>query len=239
MRREQRALGAVPKALWAVLAVALAAQVAWQARELPRAPAASELPPPPSVHGLRLASFGEPEAAARLVALYVQSFDLGGTNSLPYQKLDYGRLVAWLRSILELDPRSQYPLFLAARVYAENPDPVRARLALDFVYQQFLIDPNRRWPWLAHAALTAKHQLADLPLARRYASAVQRYATAADVPLWAKQMELFILEDMNELDAARIMLGGMLESGMVQDPAELRFLRHRLQELEARIGAAK
>jgi hypothetical protein len=238
LRREQRALGAVPKALWALLAASLTAQVAWQARELSHTPAASELPPPPSVHGLRLASFAEPEAAARLLALYVQSFDLGAANSLPYQKLDYGRLVAWLRSILELDPRGQYPLFLAARVYAENTDPVRARLALDFVYQQFFIDPNRRWPWLAHAALTAKHRLADLPLARRYASAVQRYATAPDVPLWAKQMEVFILEDMNELDAARIMLGGMLESGMVHDPAELRFLRQRLQELEGRIGGA-
>jgi hypothetical protein len=239
LSREQRGLGAVPRTLWAVLAATLAAQIAWQARELSRTPAASELAPAPSIHGLRLASFGEPEAAARLLALYVQSFDLGGTNSLPYQKLDYGRLVAWLRSILELDPRGQYPLFLAARVYAENTDPVRARLALDFVYQQFFIDPNRRWPWLAHAALTAKHRLADLPLARRYASAVQRYTTAPDVPLWAKQMEIFILEDMNELEAARIMLGGMLESGMVHDPAELRFLRQRLQELEARIGGAK
>ena len=226
MRREQRALGAVPRALWALLAASLATQVAWQARQLSHTPEASELPPPPSIHALRLASFAEPEAAARLVALYVQSYDLGTGNSL----------VAWLRGILELDPRGQYPLFLAARVYAENPDPVRARLALDFVYQQFFVDPNRRWPWLAHAALMAKHRLADLPLARRYASGVQRYATASDVPLWAKQMEVFILEDMNELDAARIMLGGMLESGMVQDPAELRFLRQRLQDLEARIG---
>lgn len=228
MKREQRTLGTVPKALWGLLAASLAAQLAWQGRQLSHTPSASELPAAPSLHALRLASFGEPEAAARLLALYVQSFDLGANHSL-----------GWLGNIIELDPRGQYPLFLAARVYAENADPVRARLALDFVYQQFFIDPNRRWPWLAHAALTAKHRLADLPLARGYASAVQRYATASDVPLWAKQMEVFILEDMNELDAARIMLGGMLESGMVHDPAELRFLRQRLQELEARIKKAK
>ena len=46
----------------------------------------------------------------------------------------------------------------------------------------FFRDPDRRWPWLAHAALVAKHRLADLPLARRYASAVQRYARGPDVP---------------------------------------------------------
>jgi hypothetical protein len=47
-------------------------------------------------------------------------------------------------------------------------------------------------------------------------------------------MEIFILEDMNELEAARIMLGGLIESGTVTDPAELRFLRQRLEEMEKR-----
>jgi hypothetical protein len=229
----------VPKWLWLMLAVSLLAQLAWHGARVSGGPAAADLPPPPSVQGLRLASFGEPEALARILALHLQSFDLGGTNALPYQKLDYERLVEWLRSILQLDPRCQYPLFLAARVYAESSDPARARRVLEFVYQEFFRDPDRRWPWLAHAALVAKHRLRDLPLARRYASAVQRYTKTPAVPLWAKQMEVFILEDMNELEAARIMLGGLLESAKVQDPAELRFLRQRLEELEARIGSAR
>jgi hypothetical protein len=230
LRRDERPLSVIPKWLWALLALSLAGQLAWQG---PRRPAESrnlELPPAPSPQSLRLASFGEREALARMVGVHIQSFE---------PKRDYARLVDWLRSELELDPRSQYPLFLAARVYAESPDPARVRRALDFVYQEFFRDPNRRWPWLAHAALVAKHRLGDLPLARRYASAVQRYTTAPEVPLWAKQMEIFILEDMNELAAAKIMLGGLLESGAIQDPAELRFLRQRLQELEARMAGAR
>jgi hypothetical protein len=214
-----------------MLAVSLAVQVASQATRHAGAPAAADLPPAPASQALRLGSFGEPEAAARLAMLYVQSFDSGGS----YRDLDYQRLVDWLRSVLELDPRSQYPLFSAARVYAENPDAARSRIALEFVYQEFLRDPNRRWPWLAHASLLAKHRLKDLPLARRYAQAIDRHTTAAGVPLWAKQMEIFILEDMNELEAAKIMLGGWLQSGTVRDPAELRFLKERLDELEARI----
>ena len=217
----------------------LAAQLTLQATRPAAAPTASDLPPPPGAAALRLASFGEPEAGARLAMLYLQSYDFAGTNTTPYSQLDYTRLVGWLRAILELDPRSQYPLFSAARVYAETEDAARARLALEFVYQEFLHDPNRRWPWLAHAALLAKHRLHDLPLARRYAQAVQRRTTAPEVPLWAKQMEIFILEDMNELEAARIMLGGLLQSGTVRDPAELRFLKEHLQELEERIGASK
>jgi hypothetical protein len=218
----------------ALFAVSLAAQVAWQARSDAGTVAARDLPPPPGAAALGLASFGEAEALARLTMIYLQSYDYGGANTTPYQKLDYRRLVDWLRSILELDPRSQYPLFAAARVYAETPDPARMRIALEFVHDEFLRDPERRWPWLAHAALLAKHRLNDLPLARRYAQALQRHTSARDVPLWAKQMEIFILEDMDELEAAKIMIAGLLETGAVSDPAELRFLKQRLEELEAR-----
>jgi hypothetical protein len=107
------------------------------------------------------------------------------------------------------------------------------------VYREFLRDPNRRWPWLAHAALLAKHRLGDLALARRYAAAIDRHTTDPTVPLWARQMEIFILEDMNELEAAKIMIGGQLLSGKINDPAELRFLKERLDELEQRLARAK
>ena len=231
---DHRRVAEVPRAVLALLALSLAAQIAWQALRVDTTRSALDLPPAPSAPALRLASFGEAEAAARLTMLYLQSFDLGGGNVAPYRNLDYQRLVGWLESILALDPRSQYPLFAAARVYADTPDPARMRIMLDFVHRQFLADPDRRWPWLAHAALLAKHRLKDLALARRYAQALDRLARARDMPLWAKQMEIFILEDMNELEAAKIMIGGLLESGTITDPAELRFLKERLEQLGKR-----
>lgn len=226
----------MPAWLTAAVAVCVALQIAWQAHRGAPAPAQAQLPPPPSALALRAAAFGENEAAARLAVLYVQAFDSGGGNAIPYQRLDYGVLLAWLRSILGVDARSAYPLFLASRVYAENPDAAKTRAALEFVYQEYLRDPNRRWPSLAHAALLAKHRLRDLPLALRYAAAIDRYTTDPLVPLWAKQMQVFILADMNELEAAKIMLGGLIESGRVQDPAEMRFLLGKLRELEGRLA---
>jgi hypothetical protein len=219
----------VPRWVLALLALSLATQIAWEARRGTGAAAAPELPPAPGVQALWLASFGEPEALARLAMVHLQS----------YRTPDYGRLVGWLEAILELDPRSQYPLFSAARVYAETTDPARSRMALQFVYGQFLRDPNRRWPSLAHAALLAKHRLKDLPLARRYAQALRHYATGSDVPPWVNQMEIFILEDLNELEAARVLIGSLIQSGTLQDPAELRFLKQRLEELERRLAAEK
>lgn len=239
MSANPRPLHALPAWLWLALAAALGLQIAW--RTLDTAPLArdADLPPPPSIAALRLASFGEAPASARLGMLYLQAFDYGGANERPYRRLDYERLVGWLEAILALDPRSEYPLFAAARVYAENPQPAKTRLVLEFIYRQFFADPDRRWPWLAHAALLAKHRLHDLPLARRYAAAIDRNTRSPDVPLWARQMEIFILEDMNELEAARIMLGGLLASGQIKDPAEARFLAERLKEMERRQAESK
>ena len=239
MSGEDRPLASLPAWLWLTLAAALAAQIGWRALEPAPEPRELDLPSAPSSAALRVASLGEAEAAARLTMLYLQAFDYGAGNLTPYRKLDYTRLVDWLHNILELDPRSQYPLFAAARVYAETADGTRARLMLEFIYREFLVDPDRRWPWLAHAALLAKHRLKDLALARRYARAIDQYTRASDVPLWAKHMEIFILEDMNELEAARIMLGGLLASGAIRDPAEARFLAERLKALEARLQSER
>ena len=230
----QRPIAAVPRGVLALLALGLAAQIALKASAPPPRAAAEDLPPAPSIAALRLASFGDPVALAKALMLYLQAFDYQSGSKVPYRDLDYGRLEAWLTRILELDPRGQYPLLAASRLYAEVPVEAKQRRMLEFVYRQFLLDPERRWPWLAHATAIAKHRLHDLPLALRYAQAIQRYAVADNVPLWAKQMEIFILEDMDELETARLIIGGYLQSGTIKDPAELRFLDERLKQLEAR-----
>jgi hypothetical protein len=229
----ERNITAVPRAVLALLALALAAQIGIKSSApAPRA-SAEELPPAPSMAALRIASFGDPIALAKTLMLYLQAFDYQSGSKVPYKDLDYARLEAWLSRILELDPLGQYPLLAASRLYAEVPVEAKQRSMLEFVHSQFLLDPSRRWPWLAHAAVIAKHRLRDLPLALRYAQAIQRNVKGDGVPLWAKQMEIFILEDLNELETARIIIGGYLDSETIKDPAELRFLEERLRQLEA------
>ena len=230
----ERPVSHVPRTVLAVLAFAIALQAAWKVLQPVSQPSAADLPPPPSVSSLRLAALGDPIPLAKPLMLYLQAFDYQAANRIPYQALNYEAVTQWLQRILRLDPKGQYPLLAASKLYAEVPDEAKVRQMLEFVHQQFLIDPDRRWPWLAHAAAVAKHRLKDLPLARKYAAAIQQHSTGPNVPLWATQMEAFILEDMNELETARIMIGGFLASGTVTDPAEARFLEQRLREVEAR-----
>ena len=228
----ERPLSAVPVPALVLLAAALAAQVTWHALRPPPVAQATELPPPPPIEWLRLTALGDPVAAMRGLLLWLQAHDNQPGISIPYRSLDYGVLRRWLEASLALDGRSQYPLLAAARLYGEVPVPEKQRLMLDFVHRAFLLDPNRRWPAMAHAVFVAKHRLKDLPLALDYAGALTERATDPAIPEWVRQMRIFVLEDMGEIEAAKIIIGGLLESGRVTDPNELGFLKWRLRMLE-------
>lgn len=230
----ERPLSHVPWPVVVILATALTLHFGIRLNSQPGSSLGRDLPPAPSGTMLKLASLGDPSPVSRMLMLYVQSFDMRADNRIRYQAMNYATLEDWLSRILELDAHTQYPLLLASRVYAEVPDPSRQRSMLEFIYQKFLADPDRRWAALAHATFIAKHKLKDLPLARRYAAAIQSHVHGDNVPLWAKQMEAFILEDMNELEAAKIMIGGFIASGAVKDPDELQFLAEKLRELESK-----
>lgn len=229
----ERKLSAVPRRVRWALAMVLALQVGFAAVQ-PRPQArAEELPPAPDTEILRVASLGDPIALAQLLMLYLQAFDNQPGISIPFLDLDYARVESWLARILALDPAGQYPLLMAAQVYAQVPDASKQRRMLAFVHEQFYADPDRRWPWLAHAVVMARHRLKDPELALRYARDLRTHATGPRVPGWARQMEIFLHEDLGEYESAKVLLGGLLASGTITDPHEAHFLMERLAQIEA------
>jgi hypothetical protein len=166
--------------------------------------------------------------------LWLQAYDSQAGKIVSYQQLNYDVLQQWLAQILRLDPKGQYPLLAASYFYSMIGEPYKKRQMLEFVYQQFFIDPATRWRWLAHAAILAKHRLKDLPLALKYAEAIAAHASP-DMPYWTQEMRLFILEDMGELERARLIIGGMLANGQITEPNEIKFLNEKLLALEKQI----
>ncbi len=230
----ERRLSFVPWPVLLLLLASLAAQLSWHTIAPEPVARAEDLPAPPSVRILRMASLGDHIVLAKFLMLWLQAFDNQPGISVPFSRLDYVRVEAWLGRILALDPHGQYPLLAASRLYGTVTVEAKKRRMLEFVYRQFLEDPNHRWRWLAHAVIVAKHQLKDLPLARRYARAITERASGPSVPYWARDMSIAVLEDMGELESARILIGGLIAEGTVQDSHELRFLEKKLQELQAK-----
>ncbi|OYO27964.1 hypothetical protein [Janthinobacterium sp. PC23-8] len=228
---EQKPLSSVPRPLWLALALALLLQLGWQLLAQQGPPQPRPLPPPPPASLVRLASLGEPLAMSKGLLLYLQSFEDQDGVSVSWRALDYDRLALWLDTAQTLDPRSAYALVAASEIYAGVADPARARRMLRFVSASFARDPARRWPAMAQATLMARHQLHDLPLALSLARQLRLQATSPDVPAWVRQMEAFILEDMDQFDSAQIVLGGLIASGQISDPHELAFMARRLEEM--------
>jgi hypothetical protein len=233
----ERKISAVPKPAMGFLALALAAQLGWHGLRWDLQAVAEDLPAPPSLDSLRLASIGEPSVLAKTLMLWLQAHDNQPGISIPFKSLDYAQVREWLGRILDLDPRGQYPLLAASRIYGTVFDDDRKRVMLEFVYERFFEDPDRRWPWLAHAAIVAKHRLKDLPLALKYARAITDQARGPGVPNWARDMSVVVLEDMGELEDAKFLIGGLIHSGRVTDPHEIWFLEQKLAELEAKSKA--
>lgn len=229
-RSEERSVSQVPRSVLALLGMALCLHIAWQALQPKPNARAEALGAPLAPAALRAAGLGEPIPLAQLLTLYLQAFDNQPGVSVPFLELDYRRVTSWLATILELDPIGQYPLLMASQIYGQVPDESKQRVMCEFVRRQFNRDPDRRWRWLAHCAIMAKHRLRDARLALAYAEAIARDARRA--PGWARQMRIFILEDLGEVEAATVLIGGLLVSGEVTDPKEIHFLAERLKALK-------
>ena len=231
---DEKSLIAVPAWVKIGLLFTLLGQLTVHAWFGQQAAQAEAMPEPQPVAIYRLLSLDEPLAMARYLDLWLQSFDTQAGISLSFRELDYPRLVRWLERILQLDRHSQYPLLVASHIYGSVQDPGRQRIMLSFVYQQFQQQPQRYWRWLAHAVIVAKHELHDMPLALKYASALAQ-ASSPGIPYWAKDLKIIVLEDMGELQAARILLGGLLANKTITDEHEIRFLTERLANLEQKL----
>lgn len=222
----------VPLSVKISLVLALIVQLVWHSLQDPVVAKAEDLAPPFSARTYVMSSLGEPIAAAKLLNLWLQAFDNQPGVSISFHQLNYPRLTKWLDTILELDDRGHYPMLVAARVYGSIHNPEKQRIMMDYVFYKFNENPNKYWRWLAHVIITAKHELKDFELALKYAHALEEKATGPNVPYWAKDMKIIVLEDMGQVEAAKILVGALIESKEITDPYELNFLTQKIAVLE-------
>lgn len=231
-KQDERPVKDIPIYILIVLIAAFFGQIYWSSFRPLAMVSIKVLPEPPSQIESQLMSLGDPITISKIFMLWLQAFDNQPGISVPFKKLDYRLVISWLERILALDPKGQYPLLAAGRIYGVVEDESKKRQMLEFISEQFSKDPNRRWPSMVHAIYVAKHRLKDYPLALKFAHSVSQQVTAIDIPPWVKQMEIYVLEDMGEIESAKILIGGLLESGAITDAHELQFLKDRLGRLE-------
>ncbi len=231
LAKQERPVSCVPKKIIIAFVIFLGLQIVHHGFLVGSDINVEELPPPLEKNFLSLFALSDSIVTSKLTMLWLQAFDNQPGISIPFAKLNYNRVIDWLRLIQSLDEKSGYPLLSASRLYSKVPEEKKKRLMLDYVKDEYLKDPDLRWRWMTHCVYVAKHELKDLDMALAYARIIRENTSSGVAPSWVRQMEIFILEDMDEIESAKVLLGGLLESGEIRDQHEFNFLSQRLQEL--------
>lgn len=228
----ERSIKNIPKWLIAFLVLALVTQIAYKYLSHQSNFKFKQLSSPLPSKIYSLLSFGEDRAISKALLVQLQSFDSQDGKKIKYSNINYDNIIKWLDVYSELDPKSEYHLLLASQIYSMAPERKKKLQMLNYVYRKFHDNPNQYWKWLSQSALIAKHRLNDTELALKFAKAIRVHATGENVPPWARQMEVFLLENLGEYRSAEIVLGGLIESGVIKDEKEKIFLLQKLSELK-------
>jgi hypothetical protein len=138
-----------------------------------------------------------------------------------------------------MNPDSGYAAFLASRVYAATPDSDQLRKMVDLIERLFQANPELHWRRMTEASLLAKHRLVDLPRALQLAQQVAALPKSIALPYWARSMQVVLLDELNELESAQLLISSMLQDGQIDDPDEIRFLRNRLLKIQQSMSASE
>lgn len=185
----------------------------------------------PSKYETAALSFGDNQLYFRSLALNLQmSGDTFG-RSTPLKDYDYPKLLEWFRLLDTLDYKSNFVPSIAAYYFSRSQNSSDVKYVLDYLEEHSYRDPEANWWWLSQSIYLANSVLKDKPRAIRIAAELRK--VKAEMPLWARQMEAFLREDMGDkAQAERIMCETFRDAGHLKDAPkrEQDFMIHFFEE---------
>ncbi|MCP4234205.1 MAG: hypothetical protein GY770_11565, partial [Aestuariibacter sp.] len=134
MRRSERPLSALPRALLVGFGLILTMQILMhQQADTQRAESYRPLSKPFSVPVYAGLAMGSEKLLSYLLVLRLQLHDNQAGRHVRYDYINYTVLLDWLGKIAGLNPDSEYPMLLASRVYSQTGDKPRLRSLLGFI----------------------------------------------------------------------------------------------------------
>ena len=207
-RLHAHAPNAARSALGVGLLLLLAAQI-WLAQQLRHIPPDyGDLGAAPSRNLAVARALGDPQLAFRASALAMQHTGSLDGRIVGYRELDYVHIADWLKLLDRLDPKSVATPTMAAFLFRNPDDPAAMRPLVSYLARHARRDPTRNWRWMAHAVHLAQYFADDPEWALMLAREMKTWE--APLPYWAQQLDVFILVDLGEQEAAIAILEGIL-----------------------------
>ena len=180
-------------------------------------------------------AMGSGQLLGYLLAIRLQLHDNQAGRHFRYSQIDYEVLLDWLELISVISPHSEYPVLLASRIYSQTSDPDRLRQILAFIERRFDENPQLHWRRLVEASLLAKYKLHDLERALQMAEKIARQPESVQMPQWARDFRFLLLAELNEFESAIAIIQALLQSKVVADPDEKRFLEEKLSNYQQKL----
>ena len=184
------------------------------------------VPPAPSKFSANVMTLGDSEFAYRILGIMIQNFGSIGGRITPIKDYDFENLADWFFLQHTLSPRGNHAPLIAAFYYGASQDPQKIRPLIKYLHVAGNDPQGEKWRWLAHAVYLARFRLKDYDLALELANTLAAIPND-DMPVWAKQMPVNVMNDMGQKQAAMQMMLEILKSGQdTLHPAEINSSYH-------------
>lgn len=190
------------------------------------------VPPAPSEKTAASMTLSDRQFAYRVGALTLQNIGDTGGRSTAFKYYDYNKLKAWFNVLLKLDKTSDHVPMAAAFYFGAIPSgKEQIQIIVDYLAEVGQNTDEDKWRWLAHAIYLARYKLDDIDQAFELSLILSEMEPIGDaLPLWAKQMHVFIRKARGEKEAARSLLEALLLTDPNLSPNERNFVRSYLVE---------
>ena len=183
------------------------------------------VPPVMSEASAAMATGGDRQFAYRVFAMMLQNLGMIGGKDHKFGEYDYNTLREWFFLESNLDPVSNFIPALAAFYYGSTKDAEDLTPVVDYLAVIGQRPEPHKWRWLAHAVYIARYQQGDMNRALELAHLLAGL-DRDDMPPWARQMPVFVMNAKGDKQAAYAMMMGILASSADKmSPIEVRFIR--------------
>ncbi len=197
----------------------------WRTHEI--RPIMQVIPDVPGKAAIRALSFGDDQAAFRVVAINLQNFGDTFGRFTPLYKYDYSKLFHWLALADQLDKSSDFIPTLTSYYFAQTQYKPDIYYLVDYLRAHAQGQEKKKYWWVAQSAYLASHILLDKPLAAKIAKPM---ADMQDIPFWARQMAAFIYEDLGEMESAGKIIETVQQNAEEIPAGELNYMRYFVEE---------
>lgn len=185
----------------------------------------NNVPPAPDKQYAALYGLGDESFSYRLNGLMIQNLGDTGGRVTPLDEYDYEALTRWFFVQDHLDPYSDYTPYLAAYYFGGVQKPSKLMPMIGYLENVGLRPFKEKWRWLTQAIFLARFRMKDMDRALEMAHKLAAI-DYTDMPGWAKQMPVFIMNVQGEKKAAyAIMLEILRTSKETLHPSEVLSMR--------------